>query len=63
VVLLAGMALLVALVLDEVQLSQRIFELAEELEELLVHVLQEHFEGSLTVSSIRQQVGAVGEVP
>jgi hypothetical protein len=58
-----GTALLVELVLDEVQFLQQIFELAGALEELLVHVLQGHFEGFLTVSSIQQPVGVVGEVP
>jgi hypothetical protein len=57
------MALLEELALDEVQLLQQTFELAEALEELLVHVLWEHFEDSLIVSLMPQRVGVVGEAP
>jgi hypothetical protein len=54
VVLLVGMVLSVVLALGMVQFLQRISELAEALAELLVHVLLEHFEGFLTVSSTWQ---------
>ena len=63
VVLSAGKALLVELVLDEVQFWQQTFEQAGALEVLLFHVRKEHFEGFLIESSIPQQVGVVEEVP
>ena len=54
VVLLVGMVLSVVLALGMVQFLQQISELAEALAVLLVHVLLEHFAGSLTVSSTGQ---------